>query len=164
MIKTTDVIINGNEYTITTFDAIKGNIILFKLIKYLRGGTSLFDSIKAALTGNDSVMDADLSELAIGSAIEKILSNIDPEEINDFFVMILRNTTHKNKVLDADFIGSHFAGNYFDMYKLLFEIIKSNYFKEGTKRFFDQARRIVSHSAGQKNKKATENTKDTSSN
>jgi len=151
MIKTTSVKINDNEYVITAFDAIKGNMILFKLIKYLRGGVSLFDNIFKF----DSIVDVELAELSIGTAIDKILANIEPEEINDFFIMMLQNVSLKNKQLTAETIKYHFSGNYFEMYKLVIEIIKANYINEGTLSFFEQTRQKMA-SAGQKNTKDTQ--------
>lgn len=133
MIKTETVIINGNEYVIQTFDAIKGNLILFKLIKYLRGGASIFDGFSKS----ENFLD---SELPIGSAVEKIMSNIDPDDMNGFVIMMLKNTTYKNSQLNEDFIKNHFAGNYIEMYKLIAAIVKVNYINEGTKSFFQQAR------------------------
>ncbi len=154
MIKTETVTINGNEYVIQTFDAIKGNLILFKLIKYLRGGTSLFDDILK----DGKFLDVDLSALSIGSTIEQIISNIDPEDMNDFIIMMLKNTSYKNSQLNEDFIKNHFAGNYLDMYKLIAAIIKINYFNEGTKSFFAQARQKLKPLAEQKQPNNMENT------
>jgi hypothetical protein len=133
MIKTVTEIINGNEYVITTFSAIKGNLILFKLIKYLRGGAELFNS----LSESKSVLDSDV---AIGNILEKIIEDVDPEELNNFLCSLLENVSFKNKFMSKDIIDKHFAGNYIEMYKLLIAIIKANYVNEGTKSFFAQAR------------------------
>lgn len=151
MIKTVTEIINGNEYVITTFDAIKGNLILFKLIKYLRGGASIFDG----LSKGSNFLD---SELSIGSALEQIISNIDPDEMNNFVIMMLKNTTYKNSPLSEDIIKQHFAGNYTEMYKLLIAIIKANYINEGTMSFFEQARQKLKPLAAQKQPNNMENT------
>lgn len=151
MIKTETVTISGNEYVIQTFDAIKGNLILFKLIKYLRGGASIFDGFSKG----ESFLD---SELPIGSALEKIMSNIDPDDMNAFIIMMLKNTTYKNSQLNEDFIKNHFASNYLEMYKLIAAIIKINYFNEGTKSFFDQVRQKLKPLTDQKQENNTENT------
>lgn len=151
MIKTITEVINGNEYVITTFDAIRGNLILFKLIKYLRGGTSLFDS----LSKNSNFLD---SEISIGTALESILANMNPEELNDFVIMMLKSTSYKDKPLTSDIIKQHFAGNYLEMYRLLVAIIKANYINEGAKSFFDQVRHLTTTVAEQKqaNTKSTQ--------
>ena len=158
MIKTVTEVINGNEYLITTFDAIKGNLILFKLIKYLRGGTSLFDGVQKGLQKGGSLLDTDLSDLSISEALQSILANLDPEEINAFFIMMLQNVTFDNKILTSEFIKSHFAGNYLEMYTLLFAIVKANYFNEGTKNFFVQARQKLNPLAEPKQAKSTKDT------
>lgn len=161
MIQTKNVTVNSNEYMITSFDAITGNIILFKLIKYLRGGTSLFDGLSTALSGVDSIMNADLSKLSIGTALDNILANIDPDEINTFFVMMLKNTSFKEEngqftPLTSNFIKGHFAENYLEMYALIIEIIKANYMNDGTLSFFAQTRKKLKPLASQKTTKNTQ--------
>lgn len=133
MIKTVTEIINGNEYVITTFNAIKGNLILFKLIKYLRGGAELFNSI----TESKSILDSDVG---IGKVLEKIIADVEPEELNEFLCSLLTNVSLKGQFMTKDTIEQHFAGNYLEMYKLFIAIIKVNYINEGTKSFFAQAR------------------------
>lgn len=136
MIKTVTENIDGNEYVITTFDAIKGNLILFKLIKYLRGGASLLDG----LLDSESVMDEDV---AIGSVLERIITTIDPEELNTFLIDMFQSTALNNSPMTHDVIKHHFAGNYLEMYKVLIAIIKANYVNDGTKAFFAQAQEKI---------------------
>jgi len=138
MIKTVNETINGEDYVITTFDAIKGNLILFKILKYLRGGSSVLDNISL---GEGSVLD---KEISIGSMLEKIMESIDPAEFNDFIIMLLRSTSYKDKPMSEEVIKHHFAGDYLSMYKLVVAVIKANYFGEGTQSFLDVARQRIS--------------------
>lgn len=146
MIKTVPVSIDGNEYVITMFDAITGNKILFQLIKYLRGGATLLNG----LMGQENILDQDL---AIGDMLEKIIENVEPEELNRFVVKLLKNTALNNKPMTEDVIKHHFAGNYIEMYKVLTEIIKANYLNEGMKSFFAQAQRLMPKAAKNQDQK-----------
>lgn len=133
MIKTVTEIINGNKYVITTFTAIKGQLILIKLLKYLRGGAEILDSI----SDFKNILDSDIN---IGKAIEKIIEDINPDALNDLICTMLKNVAFENKFMTKEFIDLHFAANYTEMYALIVAVIKVNYINEGTKSFFAQAR------------------------
>lgn len=125
--------IDGDRYVITTFDAIKGNRILIKLFKYLRGASSVLNG----LSGNVSILD---SELSLGDMLSRIMEDMEPEEMSDFIVMMLQDTSVNDKPLTEDLIKDHFSAKYLTMYKVVVAIIKANYFGEGTKSFLDAAR------------------------
>jgi len=140
MIKTVTEVINGNEYVITTFSAIKGQLILIKLVKYLRGGAEILDSV----SDFKNILDSDIN---IGKAIEKIIEDVNPDALNDLICTMLKNVSYQNKFMTKEFIEQHFAANYMEMYTLIIAIIKANYINEGTKSFFAQARQKLNPQA-----------------
>lgn len=105
--------INGVEYTVTQLGAKEGRRLLTRLLKV--AGPALGEAAKAG---------------GVGSALEKIALNLNPDDIDYFCETLERTTTvrqgERNPRL-SDISDLHFAGNYGDEAKWLVFAMEVNF-------------------------------------
>ncbi len=108
MRKQKETVVNGNKYLITQFGGIQG----------LRLGKSVAKILLPALSSVFSQEEADT-----GRIMEAVAENLD--KLDEDTIVELLSETHKNKqVIDFD---SEFAGNYYTLFLLLWEVIEFNF-------------------------------------
>ncbi|MBC3540660.1 phage tail assembly chaperone [Rufibacter sediminis] len=130
MLETKEKTIDGHEYQVTQFPALKGMRLAVKIGKLLGDGIG-----HAATTG--SVMDMDVSKVVAG-----IVENLDEEATPNLLLQLFSSTHRDRKEMNESGFNMAYAGNYMEMGKALLFILEVNY--GGFMGALEQARSIGS--------------------
>lgn len=132
-VKTTTI--NGNSYQITQFDAFTGNSIL-KTLK-----DSFVQSLSEAAAFAANIYSEDTDNAGENQFLERMLdsrelftkalidfgANMKGNEYSEFCLHLLSNTLLNAKPIEHGVFRTHFAGNYEELYKILFEVVRFNF-------------------------------------
>lgn len=136
--------LDGTDFFITPLPAIEAfkiKTLLIQKLAPLAGGTidTFLGILKSNKQNAESILDKDLNTEQIGKAFEKLLLQLDPDDLLLLVKRLLKTTicTYKNedKILNLQFDESNFESSFnivfsqrlMNVYQLLFEIIKINY-------------------------------------
>jgi hypothetical protein len=126
-LKTKEVIIGENKYTIILFPAMKALKLQIKLAKILGAVAPGL----MALEGK-KIDDIGLEEI-LGNAIKEIssMSNEREEEVFELAIKLL-SSTHVNglNLEDQKNFDSFFTGNLNELWRIVAEVVKANFFSK----------------------------------
>jgi len=145
-VETIDKTIDGLDFQITTFGAIKGQKIQTRLIKITAPGAGpLINLLKGLDFEKDrselikEFLDGEVDLGIIAKALQEVLQSAgDEDQIQSFIFRLLEKTTVKYAIVEGDMrvhelsqeniFDVVFQGRYMTMYKLLVAVIQVNKF------------------------------------
>ena len=130
MIKTKDLTIGNNKYTITQFPGTRSLKIQIKLVKLIGPTVGAFlgsDSLSLNLNNLDDLMNADISADDISKAIGVFVDQLDADMTTDLIMELLSCTRVNGKEMDENLFTLTFIDNFSELYKVLGEVVKFNY-------------------------------------
>jgi len=137
-LKTKEVVVGNNKYTIVLFNAKKSLSIQIKLAKILGSILPSLVSLETKKTSGKKISDTELEKI-IASALQEVLSLNDEKEkeIFDLALNLLSSTRiNRDGVLlsleDDNNLDLAFSGNVNEMWRVVVEVIKANFFSQGT--------------------------------
>ena len=110
--------VNGNDYYLKQFKGEKAFLIKLKIAPII---TKALKAIQKDVS--DEASETDIL-VAIGSVVDSIFADLDPEKTLALVKDVLSETYKGNYKVDFD---KEFCGNQSAIYKLIFEVIKLNY-------------------------------------
>lgn len=126
-LKTKEVTIGENKYTIILFPAMKALKFQIRLAKILGAVAPGLLTLEGK-----SIEDINLEQILIAAVKEiSLMSNEREEEIFDLAVKLL-SSTHVNglNLEDHKNFDSFFAGNINELWQIVAEVVKANFFSQ----------------------------------
>lgn len=130
--KTKTTTINSNSYQITQFDAFKGNSILKTLKDSFAASVSEALAFASKLY-QDEDEETEVFAKVLGNrelltkAIISFGDKMSPNEYSEFCLTLLSGTLLNAKEITVEVFRKHYAGNYTELYNVMYEVIAFNF-------------------------------------
>lgn len=124
MIKTEKRVINGTQYDITTFGGVTGLKHALTLVRYV--GPALAGMLGSA-GSLENLMASKTSDLSIESAVQALVQKLDEQEVSNFIVALVSQTSINGQFIGNDYFNSHFSANYKELFSVLKAVVEVNY-------------------------------------
>lgn len=122
-------LIGEKEFIIQKFSGVKGFNLQTRVGKLLL--PVIGEAVGGLKSGKDmkKIMDSEIDlARAIPLALSKLSDSVDPDQFYKLMLDLFSNTFYNGKLMNESIFDEVFAGNYFMVYQLAYEVISVNRF------------------------------------